>query len=260
MSDADVIQLDRRDDGVALVTLNNPKVNSLSTYVLRRLRTTMSELQNDLPGAVVITGGDRIFAAGADISEFDGPDEAYEIGLAFRDAFDAVAALPRVTIAAITGFASRWWVRARARVRSAHRGRQREARSARSASRHRPGWRWHPAPGASRRRESSQGPDPQWPPGEGGRSAADRTCRRGRPDRSAPRSRPRTRGRIRERRGGRAGAGKAGHRRRTRDCRWPRDSSSSSSVFVDVFHTQDSRIGIESFREHGPGKATFTGR
>jgi hypothetical protein len=26
-----------------------------------------------------------------------------------------------------------------------------------------------------------------------------------------------------------------------------------------VFHTQDSRLGVESFREHGPGKANFTG-
>ena len=84
MTDGDVIQLERRDDGVAVITLNNPKVNSLSTYVLQRLRTTMVELADDLPGAVVITGGDRIFAAGADISEFNGPDEAYEIGLEFR--------------------------------------------------------------------------------------------------------------------------------------------------------------------------------
>jgi enoyl-CoA hydratase/carnithine racemase len=30
-------------------------------------------------------------------------------------------------------------------------------------------------------------------------------------------------------------------------------------AFVEVFRTEDSRIGIESFREHGPGKATFTG-
>jgi enoyl-CoA hydratase/carnithine racemase len=30
-------------------------------------------------------------------------------------------------------------------------------------------------------------------------------------------------------------------------------------LFVEVFHTQDSRIGVDSFREHGPGKATFTG-
>lgn len=30
-------------------------------------------------------------------------------------------------------------------------------------------------------------------------------------------------------------------------------------LFVDVFRTNDARIGIDSFLEHGPGKATFTG-
>ena len=30
--------------------------------------------------------------------------------------------------------------------------------------------------------------------------------------------------------------------------------------FVEVFHTDDSRIGVASFLEHGPGKAAFTGR
>ena len=32
------------------------------------------------------------------------------------------------------------------------------------------------------------------------------------------------------------------------------------AAFVDVFRTEDSRIGVASFLEHGPGKATFTGR
>lgn len=31
-------------------------------------------------------------------------------------------------------------------------------------------------------------------------------------------------------------------------------------LFVQVFATDDARIGVESFREHGPGQATFTGR
>jgi enoyl-CoA hydratase/carnithine racemase len=30
-------------------------------------------------------------------------------------------------------------------------------------------------------------------------------------------------------------------------------------LFVEVFGTADARIGVESFLEHGPGKATFTG-
>jgi enoyl-CoA hydratase len=54
---------------------------------------------------VVFWGGERIFAAGAEISEFGGPDEAARIGGAFRAALDAVAAIPRVTIAAVNGYA-----------------------------------------------------------------------------------------------------------------------------------------------------------
>ncbi len=50
-------------------------------------------------------GGERIFAAGADISEFGGPDEARAVGGAFRTALDALAALPRAVIAAVNGYA-----------------------------------------------------------------------------------------------------------------------------------------------------------
>jgi enoyl-CoA hydratase len=31
-------------------------------------------------------------------------------------------------------------------------------------------------------------------------------------------------------------------------------------LFELVFHTDDSRVGVQSFLEHGPGKAAFTGR
>ena len=63
--------------------------------VLRQIRAAVDALQSNLPGAVVVTGGDRLFAAGADITEFKGPDEARSIGGLFLDAFNAVAALPR---------------------------------------------------------------------------------------------------------------------------------------------------------------------
>jgi enoyl-CoA hydratase len=54
---------------------------------------------------VVVTGSDRMFAAGADIDEFGGPAEATAVGGAFLRALDAVAAIPRPTIAAVNGFA-----------------------------------------------------------------------------------------------------------------------------------------------------------
>lgn len=100
-----LVSIERRDDGIAIVTLQNPKVNALSSEVLRQLRSAAESLTEQPPGAVVFTGGDRVFAAGADISEFSGPDEARTIGGLFLDALNAVAAIPRATIAAVAGFA-----------------------------------------------------------------------------------------------------------------------------------------------------------
>ena len=104
-TDTPLVHVDRRDDGVALVTLDNPKVNALSRELLRQLEAAAGGLAADPPGAVVVTGGDRIFAAGADIAEFGGPEEARAVGGGFRRALDAVAAIPRCVIAAISGFA-----------------------------------------------------------------------------------------------------------------------------------------------------------
>ncbi|WP_426571756.1 enoyl-CoA hydratase/isomerase family protein [Aquihabitans sp. McL0605] len=100
-----LVTIDRHDDGVAVLTLQNPKVNAISSEVLRQIRAAVDALNEHLPGAVVVTGGERIFAAGADITEFSGPDEARVIGGLFLDAFNSLAALPRPTIASISGFA-----------------------------------------------------------------------------------------------------------------------------------------------------------
>lgn len=102
MSDA-LVELERGADGVAVVTLANGKVNSLSRAVLTRLLEIAEQLTEDPPGAVIITGSERIFAAGADISEFAGPAEAREIGALFVAALNAVAAIPRMVIAAVSG-------------------------------------------------------------------------------------------------------------------------------------------------------------
>ena len=100
-----LVRLERRDDGVAVITLDHPKVNALSTALLNQLKATADQLAADLPGAVVVTGGQRIFAAGAKIDEFGGPEEAAAITVAFHEALDAVAALPRFVIAAVSGYA-----------------------------------------------------------------------------------------------------------------------------------------------------------
>jgi enoyl-CoA hydratase len=104
-SDPALVDVTRRDDGVAVLRLDNPKVNALSTELLRQLEAAAEQLTDDPPGAVVVWGGDRLFAAGADISEFGGPEVARRIGDGFYRALNAVADIPRATIAAVSGVA-----------------------------------------------------------------------------------------------------------------------------------------------------------
>ena len=85
--------------------LDRPKVNAISPELLADLQTGIDELHADLPGAVIVYGGEKIFAAGADIARFGGPDEARALGRKLVQTFGALAAFPRVTIAAVTGFA-----------------------------------------------------------------------------------------------------------------------------------------------------------
>lgn len=104
---ADLVKLERRDDGVYVVTLDNPPLNALSRALLSELAGIARQLGDDASvKAVVVTGGgDRAFAAGADISEFSGPDEAGSIASTFHEACEALEALPRPVIAAIRGYA-----------------------------------------------------------------------------------------------------------------------------------------------------------
>jgi enoyl-CoA hydratase len=101
----ELVLLERRGDGVAVVTLNNPKVNALSQALLADLHDVALALTADPPGAVVVTGGERLFAAGADISEFGGAAQGRAITDGFHRALDAVAAIPRFVIAAVSGYA-----------------------------------------------------------------------------------------------------------------------------------------------------------
>ncbi|MHB1138507.1 MAG: enoyl-CoA hydratase/isomerase family protein [Microthrixaceae bacterium] len=111
-----LVLLERRDDGVAVLRLNNGKVNALSVEVLTRLDHLVSELAERTPRAVVVTGNAKVFAAGADITQFaerggeepfalSPPSRVGEIGGAFLRALNAVAALPCPTIAAVAGVA-----------------------------------------------------------------------------------------------------------------------------------------------------------
>jgi enoyl-CoA hydratase/carnithine racemase len=103
---ADLVLTEPHDGGVLVVRLNNPPMNALSRAVLASLRDVARACAADASvKAVVVAGGEKAFAAGADISEFGDQARAREIADGFREAFDAVAAIPRPVIAAIRGYA-----------------------------------------------------------------------------------------------------------------------------------------------------------
>jgi len=104
VADHAFVTLERRDDKVALVRLDRPRANALSAAVLSQLAAVAAELTADPPGSVVLWGGERIFAAGADISELDGGGPE-QVAASFHGALGALAAVPRATIAAVNGYA-----------------------------------------------------------------------------------------------------------------------------------------------------------
>lgn len=100
------VQVDRRVDGVVVIRIDRPPMNALSMELLGELATAAEALHKDQSvRAVVVSGGDRVFAAGADVSEFTEDGVASRIADTFRRALDAVASIPRPVIAAINGYA-----------------------------------------------------------------------------------------------------------------------------------------------------------
>ncbi len=93
---------------VATLRLDRPKANALNTQVIAELQAAADELSAMADvRAVVIWGGPRIFAAGADISEFAGlgVQGGRDLSQRVNAAFSAIEALPQITVCAINGYA-----------------------------------------------------------------------------------------------------------------------------------------------------------
>ncbi len=74
---ADALVLRERRDGVALLRLDRPPLNPLSTMLLEAIGEACDELARDESvKAVVVTGNERALAAGADVTEFTEPGAA----------------------------------------------------------------------------------------------------------------------------------------------------------------------------------------
>jgi enoyl-CoA hydratase/carnithine racemase len=95
-------------DGIATIRLDRPPMNALNVEVQEGLREAARAVSGDEAArAVVVYGGEKVFAAGADIKEMaamsyvDMAARAPEI----TGAIDAVARIPKPVVAAITGYA-----------------------------------------------------------------------------------------------------------------------------------------------------------
>lgn len=103
----DLVRVDRQGS-VAVIRIDRPKVNALNGQVVDEFDAVCSQVGSD-PAlrAAVIYGGERTFSAGADLKEMaEGtPDDVRARVGALQRACDAIQAIPLVTIAAVNGYA-----------------------------------------------------------------------------------------------------------------------------------------------------------
>ena len=92
---------------IATITLNRPKVlNALSPDLIREVNEALAEIDAD-PNvrAVVITGGHRVFAAGADISDMADRSAVDQLQRDQTGRWAGIAAFSKPLIAAVNGYA-----------------------------------------------------------------------------------------------------------------------------------------------------------
>ena len=95
-------------DGVATIRLDRPKVNALNDQVAGEIGEAVDSIHYDESvRAAVLWGGERVFAAGADIKEMSVRDAVtmYRYIGRFQDVYTRLERLPMVTIAAVNGYA-----------------------------------------------------------------------------------------------------------------------------------------------------------
>lgn len=91
---------------VGLVRINRPKaLNALNSTVLHELGETLESFDTDpAVGAIVVTGDDKAFAAGADIKEMADASAVYMLTRSHIPQFDRIRAIHKPVIAAVSGW------------------------------------------------------------------------------------------------------------------------------------------------------------
>jgi enoyl-CoA hydratase len=97
-----------REDTTFIITLNRPeKLNALSPELTGEVVDALNGVRTDETiRAIIITGGPKVFAAGADLSQMQtaSPIDMYNRNLG-GDMWTTVAEMPQPTIAAVAGYA-----------------------------------------------------------------------------------------------------------------------------------------------------------
>jgi enoyl-CoA hydratase/carnithine racemase len=103
----DFVRVEIRD-GIGTIRLERPPMNALNTQVQEELREAATAATADAEvRAVIVYGGEKVFAAGADIKEMAAMSyvDMAERAVDLSRALDAVARIPKPVVAAITGYA-----------------------------------------------------------------------------------------------------------------------------------------------------------
>jgi enoyl-CoA hydratase/carnithine racemase len=102
------VTLEVSPEGVGTIRLDRPKLNPLDAQVAREIGEIVHEISvREDVRAVVLWGGERVFAAGADIKEMGERDAItmFRYIGGFQHVFNRLENLPQITIAAINGYA-----------------------------------------------------------------------------------------------------------------------------------------------------------
>ncbi len=105
--DSALVLTERPEDGVAVIRINRPEVrNALNIATRQALAAAFEALHDDSAvRAVVLTGDEQAFAAGADLKEFIEADPIEMLKRRSERYWTAVARTPQPVIAAISGYA-----------------------------------------------------------------------------------------------------------------------------------------------------------
>jgi len=250
------------EDGIGTVRLDRPPMNALNGEIQRGLIAACREAaeRRDV-SAVIVWGGEKVFAAGADIKEMETMSytDMVDHSVLLQDFTRALAGLPKPTVAAITGYALGGGCEValacdfRIAADDARLGQPEILLGI------------IPGGGGTQRLARLVGPSRAKDMILSGRQVkADEALAMGLVDRVVPAEEVQDAALAwaAELAAGAVAAQGLAKRAIDRglDVSLGSGLELEQELFVQVFATDDARIGVDSFRESGPGKARFTGR